>query len=134
MKIILLQSLKFFIVGFSGMFVNYFSSIFFFGIFKNEFIYSTSLGIAISIFSNFILNKVWTFKDLNFSPKYLVKQIISFIIISSIGITIQLFLVYILIEKGFSYSVSLVFSILVAAVGNFILNKKITFEKNRRNS
>lgn len=131
MKIILLQSLKFFIVGFSGMFVNYFSSIFFFSVFKNEFIYSTSLGIAISIFSNFILNKVWTFKDLNFSPKYFVKQIISFIIISSIGIIIQLFLVYILIEKGFSYSVSLVFSILVAAVGNFILNKKITFEKNR---
>ena len=131
MKIILLQSLKFFIVGFSGMFVNYFSSIFFFSVFKNEFIYSTSLGIAISIFSNFILNKVWTFKDFNFSPKYFVKQIISFIIISSIGIIIQLFLVYILIEKGFSYSVSLVFSILVAAVGNFILNKKITFEKNR---
>jgi putative flippase GtrA len=42
-------------------------------------------------------------------------------------------LVYILIEKGFSYSVSLVFSIFVAAVGNFILNKKITFERNRQN-
>jgi dolichol-phosphate mannosyltransferase len=131
MKTILLQSLKFFIVGFSGMVVNFITSIFFFGVFKNEYIYSTSLGIAISIFSNFILNKVWTFKDPNFSPKYLLKQITSFITISSIGIIIQLFLVYILIEKGFSYSVSLVFSILVAAVGNFILNKKITFERNR---
>lgn len=129
MKSLLLQSIKFFIVGFSGLFVNYYTSIFFFGILKSEFIYSTATGIIVSIFSNFVLNKIWTFKDLDFSLKHLLKQFLFFIIISSLGIIIQLSLVYFLVEKGFSYSISLIFSILVAALGNFILNKKITFDR-----
>ena len=129
MKSLVLQSIKFFIVGFSGLFVNYYTSIFFFGILKSEFIYSTATGIIVSIFSNFVLNKIWTFKDLDFSLKHLLKQFLFFIIISSLGIIIQLSLVYFLVEKGFSYSIALIFSILVAALGNFILNKKITFDR-----
>ncbi len=129
MKSLLIQSIKFFIVGFTGLFVNYFTSIFFFGFLKSEFIYSTATGIIASIFSNFVLNKIWTFKDLDFSLKHLLKQILFFVIISSLGIVIQLSLVYFLVEKGFSYSISLIFSILVAALGNFILNKKITFDR-----
>ena len=89
----------------------------------------TATGIIVSIFSNFVLNKIWTFKDFDFSLKHLLKQILFFVIISSLGILIQLSLVYFLVEKGFSYSVSLIFSILVAALGNFILNKKITFDR-----
>jgi dolichol-phosphate mannosyltransferase len=76
-----------------------------------------------------VLNKIWTFNNLDFSLKHLLKQLLFFIIISSLGILIQLSLVYVLVGKGFSYSVSLIFSILVAALGNFILNKKITFDK-----
>lgn len=129
MKSLVLQSIKFFIVGFSGLFVNYYTSIFFFGILKSEFIYSTATGIIVSIFSNFVLNKIWTFKDLDFSLKHLLKQFLFFIIISSLGIILQLSLVYFLVEKGFSYSIALIFSILVAALGNFILNKKITFDR-----
>ncbi len=101
MRSLVLQSIKFFIVGFTGLFVNYFTSIFFFGFLKSEFIYSTATGIIVSIFSNFILNKIWTFKDLDFSLKHLLKQFLFFIIISSLGIIIQLSLVYFLVEKGF---------------------------------
>ncbi len=79
-----------------------------------------------------MLNKIWTFKDLDFSLKHLLKQFLFFIIISSLGIIIQLSLVYFLVEKGFSYSIALIFSILVAALGNFILNKKITFDRKMR--
>ncbi len=132
MKSLILQSIKFFIVGFIGLFVNYYTSIFFFGILKSEFIYSTATGIIFSIISNFVLNKIWTFKDLDFSLKHLLKQFLFFIIISSLGIIIQLSLVYFLVEKGFSYSIALIFSILVAALGNFILNKKITFDRKIR--
>jgi len=128
MKLILLQSIKFFIVGLTGLFVNYFTSTFFFGVYKIEFIQSTAIGIILSILSNFVLNKIWTFSNLDFSLKHLLKQLLFFIIISSLGILIQLSLVYVLVGKGFSYSVSLIFSILVAALGNFILNKKITFD------
>jgi dolichol-phosphate mannosyltransferase len=128
MKLILLQSIKFFIVGLSGLFVNYFTSTFFFDVYKIEFIHSTAIGIILSILSNFVLNKIWTFSNLDFSLKHLLKQLLFFIIISSLGILIQLSLVYVLVGKGFSYSVSLIFSILVAALGNFILNKKITFD------
>src|SRR6476469_6918850 len=128
MKLILLQSIKFFIVGLTGLFVNYFTSTFFFGVYKIEIIQSTAIGIILSILSNFVLNKIWTFSNLDFSLKHLLKQLLFFIIISSLGILIQLSLVYVLVGKGFSYSVSLIFSILVAALGNFILNKKITFD------
>ena len=127
MKLILLQSIKFFIVGLIGLFVNYFTSTFFFGIFKIEFIHSTAIGIILSIFSNFVLNKIWTFNNLDFSLKHLLKQLLFFIIISSLGILIQLSLVYVLVGKGFSYSVSLIISILVVCFGKFYLKQKNYF-------
>ena len=76
MKLILLQSIKFFIVGLTGLFVNYFTSTFFFDVYKIEFIHSTAIGITLSILSNFVLNKIWTFSNLDFSLKHLLKQLL----------------------------------------------------------
>lgn len=129
MKSLLLQTMKFLSVGCSGLFVNYFVSLFFFNVLNFNFFSSTVMGIIFSIFSNFFLNKIWTFKDSNFLLKYVLKQLVSFFLISSLGILIQLSLVYLLTENGVPYYKSLAFAVLLAAVGNFILNKKITFDR-----
>ncbi len=129
MRSLLLQTMKFLSVGCTGLFVNYFVSLFFFNVLNFNFFSSTVMGIIFSIFSNFFLNKIWTFKDSNFLLKYVLKQLVAFFLISSLGILIQLSLVYLLTENGVPYYKSLAFSVLLAAVGNFILNKKITFDR-----
>ncbi|MDQ4073496.1 MAG: glycosyltransferase family 2 protein [Thermoproteota archaeon] len=120
---------RFFTVGVSGLLVNYLVSICLSSGFVANFSYlqSTSIGILTSITTNFIFNKFWTFEDRNYSPRHLAKQYLLFLLISSLGASIQLSLVYYLTETRLPYELSLVISVLVAAVGNFILNKRFTF-------
>ena len=67
---------RFFTVGASGLLVNYLVSILLSSglLAKLWYMESTFIGIIASITSNFILNKLWTFGDRDFSPKHLVKQ------------------------------------------------------------
>ncbi len=60
--------------------------------------------------------------------KYTLKQFSLFWFISSFGAAIQLGLVYLLVEGGLQYSISLLIAVAVASAGNFLLNKKLTFK------
>ncbi len=70
----------FFTVGASGLLVNYLVSILLASGLQVKLWYmeSTSIGIIVSISSNFILNKLWTFGDSDLSPRYFVKTIFTF--------------------------------------------------------
>lgn len=122
---------RFFTVGLSGLFVNYIISVLLSNGFLAKFWYleATSLGIIVSITSNFFLNKFWTFEDKNFSSKYLIKQYLLFLMICSFGASMQLGLVYMLVESNLSYESSLLLAVIGASVSNFILNKKFTFKE-----
>jgi dolichol-phosphate mannosyltransferase len=122
---------RFFTVGASGLFVNYLVSILLSSGLQAKLWYmeSTSIGIIVSISSNFILNKLWTFGDRDLSPRHLVKQYLLFLIICSLGASLQLALVYTLVESKVSYELSLLFAVIVASVSNFILNKRFTFKE-----
>ena len=123
---------RFFTVGASGLLVNYLVSILLSSglLAKLWYMESTLIGIVASITSNFVLNKLWTFGDRDFSPKHLVKQYLFFLIICSFGASIQLGFVYILVESNIPYEIALLLAVVVASVSNFILNKKITFREN----
>jgi dolichol-phosphate mannosyltransferase len=125
------KAARFFTVGASGLFVNYFVSILLSSglITKMGYMESTAIGIIASITSNFILNKIWTFDDRNFSPLHVIKQYLSFLCICSLGAVIQLGLVYGFVETGNSYELSLLLAVIVASVSNFILNKRLTFKE-----
>ena len=84
----------------------------------------------VSITSNFVLNKYWTFEDREFTPKRTIIQYGKFAGFSSIGALVQLGLVYYLVDEiSISYPIALVSAVATAAFSNFILNKKWTFKE-----
>ena len=125
------KAARFFTVGASGLLINYvISSLLTGGTVSNLwYIHGTLVGIIFSITTNFLLNKIWTFEDRNFSLYYTLKQYGLFVAFSSLGASIQLLLVYLLVESGLSYSPSLIMAVATAAISNFILNKKWTFHE-----
>jgi dolichol-phosphate mannosyltransferase len=125
------KAARFFTVGASGLLINYvISSLLTGGTVSNLwYIHGTLVGIIFSITTNFLLNKIWTFEDRNFSFYYTLKQYGLFVAFSSLGASIQLLLVYLLVESGLSYSPSLIMAVATAAISNFILNKKWTFHE-----
>jgi dolichol-phosphate mannosyltransferase len=91
---------------------------------------ATLIGILLSMTSNFLLNKAWTFRDLDFSIFHTLRQYGLFAAISSFGAAIQLGLVYMLVESGtFKYEFALITAVAIASISNFILNKKLTFKE-----
>jgi len=122
---------RFYTVGASGLLVNYLVSLLFADAIINFwYIHATVIGIAISMSSNFILNKIWTFEDRNFEAKKTLAQYGKFVGFSSLGALIQLGMVYVLVDNyQVLYPVALILAVIIAASSNFILNKKWTFKE-----
>ena len=120
---------RFFTVGASGFIVNYVVSFLLANVVSNVwYLQATLVGIIVSITTNFILNKVWTFEDRDFSIRHFFRQYVSFLALCSLGAVIQLSLVFVFVEYShIQYGISLVMAVCVASLGNFLLNKKITF-------
>ena len=120
---------RFFTVGASGLVVNYVASFLISSLVPNIwYIHATLFGIILSITSNFILNKIWTFEDRNFSPRHFLRQYVLFLALCTLGAVIQLSLVYAFVEYShISYAISLILAVSIASLSNFLLNKKITF-------
>jgi dolichol-phosphate mannosyltransferase len=120
---------RFFTVGASGLVVNYVASYLLSSMVPNIwYMHATLFGIILSISSNFLLNKIWTFDDRNFSPKYFLRQYVFFLTLCALGAAIQLSLVYMFVEYShIAYAVSLIMAVCMASLSNFLLNKRITF-------
>jgi dolichol-phosphate mannosyltransferase len=120
---------RFFTVGASGLVVNYAASFLISSLVPNIwYIHATLFGIILSITSNFILNKIWTFEDMNFSPRHFFKQYALFLALCTLGAVIQLSLVFVFVEYShIEYAISLLMAVCIASLSNFLLNKKITF-------
>jgi len=117
------------LIGGSGFFINYFISyLFSSGIIVNWwYIHASMLGIGVSMTSNFILNKIFTFKETNYNPSHVFKQYLFYILFTVIGAGIQLVVLYLFVEAGFIYPISLLLGVIIGSISNFILNKKWTF-------
>ena len=123
------QIISFSLIGCSGFFLNYFISYFFSNgiIFDWWYIHASLLGICVSMTTNFTLNKIFTFRDTNFTPSHVLRQYITYVLFSVIGAIIQLVILYCFVEIGIIYPISLLFGVITGAISNFILNKKLTF-------
>jgi dolichol-phosphate mannosyltransferase len=130
--LLLFESSRFVTVGISGLIVNFLVSYMlthnlFFNLW---YVQATIIGFICSVTSNFLLNKIWTFQDRNFSARRFFLQYGMFAGIASISGALQIVLVYLLVEyTGHQYAFSLLLAILIASASNFILNKKWTFKK-----
>ena len=88
---------------------------------------SYALAISVSITSNFILNKFWTFRDSVDSQKTIVMYV-KFVSVSLVGMAIQLGSVYVLVESlTVYYMLAALISICIAGAINFIINRRWTF-------
>jgi len=120
---------RFYTVGASGLLINYFVSVL---LFSSSFaslgyIQATIVGIIVSNISNFLLNKAWTFEDRDFSLRKTLRQYGLFAAITSGGAGIQLGVLHVLLQSGFSYEAALLIAVGIASISNFLLNKKLTF-------
>ena len=120
---------RFYTVGASGLIINYMVSVLLAHNSNVNFGYlqSTIVGIILSNITNFVFNKFWTFEDRDFNIKKTLKQYALFAGITSGGAAIQLGSLYLLLESGFSYEISLITAVALASISNFLLNKKWTF-------
>jgi len=122
---------RFYTVGASGLLVNYLVSFLFGAVLANMwYIYATIVGIVFSMTTNFIFNKIWTFEDRDFGPKKTLVQYGLFLGFSGIGAVFQILTIYALVEsRHMNYSLALFIAVAIASVGNFLLNKKWTFNE-----
>ena len=117
-------------VGTVGLIINYVISFMLGNILNGQYgyVYAASLGSIVSINSNFFMNKIWTFEDKNFTLTRFLKQYCLFLTISLLGMILQVLFVFLCVEfLNFQYGVSLIVSIMMCSVINFIINKRITF-------
>jgi len=122
---------RFYTVGASGLLVNYIASVLLNQLIPSLwYLHGTLIGILLSMTSNFLLNKIWTFEDRIFDPKRTAMQYGMFLGFSAPGALLQLSTVYLLYDDSrVSYSAALVLGVIIASVGNFLLNKKWTFKE-----
>jgi dolichol-phosphate mannosyltransferase len=124
------SAILFLLVGASGILVNYsISRMLANGVLANLwYVYANLIGILASLTSNFFLNKLWTFRDRDFSLRRTLKQYGLYFGISSGSIILQLTLVYSFMSLGVQLEWSLILAIVAASIGNFLLQKNLTFK------
>ncbi len=123
--------LRFLSVGAMGFFVNYFISysLVHGPISQIWYLYATFIGISVSTTTNFLLNKVFTFKDRNFEKKHTLKQYGFYVLFTLLGALIQILTIWISVEIGYLYSHALIVGVILGSFSNFLLNKKWTFQE-----
>ncbi len=121
----LFKFIKFGIVGFSGLFVDFGFTYICKEILKIQKYISNAIGFTLAASSNYYLNRVWTFKSTD--PEIFVEYS-EFIIISMIGLGINTLILWIIVTKfKLNFYLSKVFAIAVVTVWNFLANAFITF-------
>ena len=122
---------KFYIVGGIGLVINYFVSYFFFTYFYLDHIQSSIFGIIVSLSSNFMFNKIWTFQDRNMKYNILLRQYLKYFIFNSVGVIIQLSIVYGFGKTNLDYGWVIIIAISIASILNYIVNKKFIFKNSK---
>jgi putative flippase GtrA len=128
-KAFFLKFLKFGVVGFSGVFVD-------FGItwltkekLGIQKYIANAIGFSSAASSNYFLNRIWTFESTN--PRVMVEYT-EFFVISLIGLGINTLVLWLLVSKfRINFYIAKLFAIGVVTVWNFLANALITFNPER---
>jgi putative flippase GtrA len=120
-----LKFLKFCVVGFSGMIID-------FGVtwlvkekFKLNKYIANSCGFILAASSNYMLNRIWTFES---HRPQIVSEYFSFIGVSVIGLILNNLIVYLLSDKlKWNFYLSKIVAIGVVTLWNFGMNFIFTF-------
>jgi putative flippase GtrA len=124
-KVFLLKFIKFCIVGFSGVFVDFGITYFFKEVMRVQKYVANAIGFTMAATTNYILNRTWTFHSHN--PQ-VVLEFSRFFIIALIGLGINSAIIWLMNGK---FKVNFYLSKLVATIivtgWNFLINAYFTF-------
>ncbi|PLW95899.1 MAG: glycosyl transferase family 2 [Marinilabiliales bacterium] len=121
----LMKFLKFGVVGFSGVFVDFGFTAIAKEVFKIQKYVSNGIGFTIAATTNYLLNRWWTFQSHN--PEVAVEYL-KFIGISLIGLGINTAILWALVSKfKLNFYISKLGAIAVVTIWNFGMNYLFTF-------
>jgi len=124
----IVEFLKYALVGFSGIFVNLLFLYFLTDVAGIYYLISSVFSFGIATFHNFILNKIWTFKE-NFREKIFIKSG-KFFAVAGVSLLVNIFFLYFFTEiMGIYYLFSQILASGFTLVTNFSGNKFWTFKK-----
>lgn len=124
-KPLIVKFLKFGVVGFSGVIIDYGITFLLKEVLKIHKYLANSLGFICAATSNYFLNRIWTFKS--HDPEILI-QYTKFIVISIIGLGINNLVIFFLNDKkNMNFYLAKLFAIGVVTVWNFFMNYIYTF-------
>ena len=117
--------LKFCVVGFTGMIIDFGTTWLLKEKVKINKYAANSSGFILAASSNYMLNRIWTFKSID--PR-IAEQYGMFVFISVIGLGINNLIIYILHGRlKYNFYFSKLFAIVIVTIWNFIMNMLITF-------
>ncbi len=124
-KLFILKFLKFGVVGFSGVFVDFGITWLFKETLKVNKYISNAIGFICAATSNYLLNRVWTFESENAD---VATEYGKFMLVSLIGLGINSLTLYVLTDKlKWNFYFSKLFAIGMAMLWNFFANLLFTF-------
>lgn len=122
------QIIRFALVGAMGTIVNLLVLYSFTEVFKIYYIISEIIAFIVAGLHNYILDKIWTFKE-NIEDKIVFKYF-QFLTISTISLIVNLSILFILVEF---FGIWYIFAEIIAIMGGFLINfsgnKLWTFNK-----
>lgn len=121
----LVKFLKFGMVGFSGVFIDFGTTYVCKEWLKIQKYVANSIGFTVAASSNYILNRTWTFKsqDPDIATEYT-----EFLVISLVGLGIANLIVWLIHSRlRQNFYLSKLFAIGVVTIWNFFANYYITF-------
>jgi len=126
-KIVFLQLLKFCVVGFSGMIIDFGTTWLMKEKIKINKYIANSCGFTFAASSNYFWNRIWTFES---HSNRIGTEFLSFFAISIIGLGLNNAIIWILSDKmKLNFYLSKIIAIGVVTVWNFGMNFFFTFHK-----
>ncbi len=123
------QFFRYALVGASGTFLDLGSLFIFVEYVKLPLLLAATFSFILAVVNNFLLNKLWTFKD---PSKNYRKLFIKFLIVSLVGLGLTLSLMHLLVNVFMIwYMISKAITSLVVLTWNFLGNKLWTFKSKK---
>lgn len=125
-SVLLRKFLRFAVVGFSGLLVDYGITAFSKEIIRIHKYLANAAGFIVAATSNYYLNRLWTFRSHN--PEIML-EFSHFMLVSVIGLAINTLILWIVIKRwNFNFYLSKAFAIAVVTLWNFSANAVFTFQ------
>lgn len=125
MEDLFFKFVKFGVVGFSGVFVDFGVTWFFRDLLKINQYVANSTGFMCAVVSNYILNRIWTFHS---TDPGIAVQFGKFFLVALIGLAMNNGIIYLLNERrGVKFYTAKLVATAIVMIWNFVVNYLFTF-------